>query len=519
VQQQIETGAPAGASRFRLGTRTVSISHDFRVNKSWANTFGARLNSSRETRTDAETDRGLNLDDQLRFSFKRGSATGFVNYTHQKESLAGLIARNPQLLPPLLQRTFAADPALFLQMNRDQLAALLSGVELPQTRGIDAGLRLQAAFSRMSVSGEVRYSSNEFQARNQRIVVASIGMNIRLDAANSVQINGSRPFGFNATYDRSALTISYVHHFGAGSGGGLQFSRLLGLDRGQIQGRVFYDLNGNGQDDPNEPGVPGIKVQLNGGQSAPTDDSGHFRFQMNSGAYNIAVTSADLGVRWRASTMTEQHGSLSARQTINVSFGLNDYGSVAGRVFNDVSQKGEHPAGSLPGIGGVRLTLRPMNAADATHSVIVDGSGVYQFRNVPPGSYTLEIDPATLPADFRVPPRSSWVVTVKPLQTFFLDVPLSAQRALYGVVFVDKDGDGKFDPEKDQPVEGARVTAGKTEVITGKGGRYILRNLPSGRMEVRARAPWGTESGIIIIDLAEGPIRGMGINLAIGKQP
>ena len=39
---------------------------------------------------------------------------------------------------------------------------------------------------------------------------------------------------------------------------------------------------------------------------------------------------------------------------------------------------------------------------------IVDGSGLYEFRNLAPGKYILEIDSATLPEDFRLPVQMSW---------------------------------------------------------------------------------------------------------------
>ena len=518
AEQQIEIGALAGGSRVQLKTHTVTVTHDLSFNRRWSNRFSAGLTAGREARANAATDSGLTFNEQLRFSFKGGTATGFVNYANQRQSLAGLIVSNPTLLPPLLQPVFAADPALFLQQNRDILGLLLPGVELPQTRGVDAGIRLQRAFARLNLASEVRYSAGELLGRHQRNLITSANLNVRMDAANSLQFSGSRSFGFGSAVGQSTLTLSYIHRFGAGSGGGLQFSRLLGLERGVIEGRVFLDLNGNGQDDANEPGVAGMKVQTENHLSATTDDTGHFHFQMNSGTFNIAVVSADLGVRWRATTMTEQHGFLSARQTLNVTFGVTNCGSVGGRVFNDIMQNGEQTAGSLPGISGVRVNLRSTTKGLGPLSLFVDGSGSYQFRKVPPGRYTLEIDPATLPADFSVPAQNSWEVIVGPLQNLYLDIPVSAQRSLSGVVFVDQDGDGKFDAEKDKPVEGAQVFAGNRQVITGKGGAYVLRNLPSGRIEVRARLPGRGESEVVIIELTEEPIRRAHINLAIATQ-
>jgi hypothetical protein len=200
---------------------------------------------------------------------------------------------------------------------------------------------------------------------------------------------------------------------------------------------------------------------------------------------------------------------------VNISFGVTNYGSIGGRVFNDVSQKGDQAVANLPGVAGVRVILHPTSIAGPSLSMTVDGGGNYQFRYLPPGSYTLEIDPATLPADFRLPHRTSWPFTVAALQSFYLDIPLEAQRAISGVVFIDKDANGKFDPERDEPVEGAHVITGPIEVISGKSGSYILRGLPAGRLAIRTRTALGTESQPIIVELGVAPVTRRGLNLAV----
>jgi hypothetical protein len=83
------------------------------------------------------------------------------------------------------------------------------------------------------------------------------------------------------------------------------------------------------------------------------------------------------------------------------------------------------------------------------------------------------------------------------------------------VVFIDKDGNGKFDAEKDEPVEGARIICGKTEATTGKDGMYILRNLPAGTLEARAKTSWGAESEVVRIILGAEPVRRKGLNFAV----
>jgi len=104
-----------------------------------------------------------------------------------------------------------------------------------------------------------------------------------------------------------------------------------------------------------------------------------------------------------------------------------------------------------------------------------------------------------------------------PLQAVYLDIPIAAQRAISGIVFIDKDGDGRFDPQKDEAIEGARVAVGKVEAATGAGGSYILRNLPSGSLTISACIPGGRCSAPITIELSAEPTIRRGVDLGLPR--
>lgn len=516
IEQKLESRFSGAGSRFQIETLTATINYHNRFNRNWSNTFEARLNFSRESQAKAEMERGIILNEQLRFSWKGGSASGFVNYAHKSPSLASLIVRSPQLLPPLLQNAFISDPAQFLQTNRDRIRFLLPGIELPQTRNLDAGLRLQAAFSRYSLASEIRYSTGEISAQNQKNLLASFGVSARLDAANSIQVNGWRSIVSNGGSNSSSVVVSYTHRFGASGGKGFQFSKLFEAGRGRIQGRVYLDLNGNGQDEANEPGVAGMTVHLNANRSATTDEKGRYNFSdLHAGEYDVALFSNDLGVRLRATTATGQRTLISSRQTANLSFGVSNLGSIGGRIFNDVFLTNVQSVMSMPGIGGVRLMLRSSEESGLVIVQSSSSSGNYEFRNVRPGKYTLEIDSSTLPPNFRSPEQTSWSINVEPLQGFYLDIPLLAQRAISGVVFIDKDGDGQFDPQNDEPVEAALVTANGATTISDHNGAYLLRNLPAGNIKLQAVSQQDVVSLPLFIELDAEPVTRRAVNLII----
>ncbi|HEY0544168.1 MAG TPA: SdrD B-like domain-containing protein [Pyrinomonadaceae bacterium] len=524
AEQHLET---SGNAKFNLNlqTRSFTASYSTRFANRWSTNVEARYSLSRDARAKDSMERGFELHNELNRSWERWTASAFLNYTSNTSSLARLVLQNPELLPPAVRHVFEADPVRFLSLYRDALAQFLNGVELPQTRNAEAGLRLQGAFSRYSLMGEARYSIGGIAAREARSFHTSFSVTARLDAANSISVSASRAFvmspaGMSNNTGGGMLTVSYVHRFGAGSGGGFQFTRLLGLDRGRVKGRVFYDLNSNGVDDPDEPGLANAKIQLDANHAITTDAQGRFRFSsVTQGAHTVSLNADELGVELRASTSTEQSISVSPRQTVEVGFGVSNFGFIGGRIFNNLSLAEQPEMKDAPGIAGVRLRLRPAGAAspDASRTQTVNADGEYEFRNLAPGSYLLELDLDSLPPDYQTPAQTSWTLKVVPLRGSYLDVALSAQRAVSGVVFVDKDGDGQFDPQKDEPIEGARVLAGRAEAVTGRGGAYILRNLPAGKLELRALNSAGVAASPLTIELEAEPVMRRHLNLVITR--
>jgi protein-disulfide isomerase len=65
-----------------------------------------------------------------------------------------------------------------------------------------------------------------------------------------------------------------------------------------------------------------------------------------------------------------------------VSFGVSNYGTVSGRVFNDLLLAGGTPAASMPGLSGMRIILHQIDAGVDTITGTTDASGSYEFRNV-----------------------------------------------------------------------------------------------------------------------------------------
>lgn len=509
TDQDIETTFPNALSKFRIENRTILIGYNQRYTKNWTSSIEGRLNFSREAGADAGLERGFSLNQQLRYNRHGGSFTAFANYSHKSPSLTSLIVRNPQLLPPELQNAFALDPSEFIRINRERLASLLGGIELPQTRNLDVGVRGQKAVSRFTVSAEARYNTAEILAVNQKNLYLSTSIGIKIDGANSVQVNTWKSIGGRSD---SGITVSYTHQLGS-SEGGYQLSRLFNFQHGKISGRVFYDLNGNGRPDVGEQGAQGMKVQIDGKRSVVTDSQGRYEFSADEGRHKVVLISGELGVRLLANTPTENIIELGAGQRLNLDFGVRDFGSVSGTVFNDADLSGKL------GLGGVKVLLRSVDVGQGGFVLTrtTTASGKYDFSDLRPGSYTVEIDPASVPPNFRVPDVTVFSVSVSALHSSYYDISLAAQRAITGIVYIDKNSDGKYTPGTDEPVEGAYVTINGDAVFSDANGAYLFRNLKAGRVELLARSAQRGESAPMVLDLDAGPVTRRAVNISINR--
>jgi hypothetical protein len=174
---------------------------------------------------------GLNLREQLRYASKRGSITGLGSYRSNTPSLESLVLQNPLVLPGEFRGAFAADPNAFMVRNRRALPLLLNGLARPLSQNWDFGVGLQRTLSRLNLSGEAGYSASKFMVTRQRTFSGSVNGQLTLDAANSLQVTASHLRVVGERRSQSALSIGYVYRFGAGSGDGFQFPRLLGFGR------------------------------------------------------------------------------------------------------------------------------------------------------------------------------------------------------------------------------------------------------------------------------------------------
>jgi len=191
---------------------------------------------------------------------------------------------------------------------------------------------------------------------------------------------------------------------------------------GGFCGFVFYDTNGDGIKQPQEGGVPGAKIVVNGKQIAATDRDGYYRLKGVSG--KTATLSLDL------STIPPGYNpTVSAERKVDIVHGVNkryDFGlatrmEISGLVFYDKNKNGSYDAGE-EALKGIVLVL------DGTTKTATNLQGTYMFRKFTPGEHVITIDLKSVPVKYipKVPIRKT--VDVREGTTFVFNVPLELQE-------------------------------------------------------------------------------------------
>ncbi|MCE7988752.1 MAG: hypothetical protein DYG89_46955 [Caldilinea sp. CFX5] len=180
---------------------------------------------------------------------------------------------------------------------------------------------------------------------------------------------------------------------------------------GSLGDRVWRDDNSNGIQDPNEPGVSGVTVQLkdcnnNVLRTATTDGNGNYSFTgLAAGCYRVGIVPSGFTISpvnqgtddTRDSDVdpaTAMTGNINLAQGENnptVDAGLippqPNLGSLGDRLWRDDNRNGVQDSGE-PGVPGVTVQLKDCNN-NVLRTTTTDGNGNYSFTGLAAGCYVV----------------------------------------------------------------------------------------------------------------------------------
>ncbi len=367
------------------------------------------------------------------------------------------------------------------------------------------------------------------------------------DGTFTVQVTGGIPAGLVQTADPDdaldAMSMVTV------AGGQTDLDQDFGYaGTGSIGDTIYLDRNGNGVQDPGEPGVPGVSVTLTGAGpdgvlgtaddaefTTTTDDNGKYLFAgLPADTYRVEVTG---GLPAGATNSADPDGGNDSISIVELSDGESvldqDFGydidSVLGdRVWLDRNGDGVQDPDE-PGINGVEVTVFApgvdgvFGTADDTEegTTTTSGDGDYLFTDLVDGPYRVVVGgdaltglTQTFDASGPLDDTSETALVGADLDQ---DFGYNGTSSLAGTVWIDTDGDGVIDPDEPRlgGVELVVLWFGPDGILgsdddvtfpvtTDDNGDYTVAGLPAGTYAVQLQEsslPAGLD---VIFDKAGG---------------
>ncbi|MBZ0112661.1 MAG: DUF11 domain-containing protein [Thermoanaerobaculia bacterium] len=303
---------------------------------------------------------------------------------------------------------------------------------------------------------------------------------------------------------------------------------------------VWNDLNGDGILDGGEPGLPGITVYLDLNTNGVLDGGEPFDTTIGSGSYDITdLATGSYSVRVDASSLpagfnlTSSNLPLSVPLATGEDFNSADFGyqqqdaSIGDFVWNDLDGDGVQDAGE-PGLAGivVYLDLNTNGVLDGGEPFDTsDGLGDYDIENLATGTYSVRVDPTTVPTGFVLTGGTVPLSVILPAgdNYDFADFGYQQQDATIGdFVWSDENADGVQDGGEpglpgvvvylDLNTNGV-LDGGEPSDTTGAGGDYDIVDLATGTYEVRVDST--TIPAGFLLTTANIPLV---VNLAAGEN-
>jgi hypothetical protein len=256
--------------------------------------------------------------------------------------------------------------------------------------------RIAASIGR-KIAGPIRLDVGTGWSRGQGGLALDVALSTNLPALRAVSrsrwsaesgLDGTSLIEGSATYDR------HLGRFEFGN------SRLIG--RARVVGRVYRDVNGNGRYEPDEPGVPDVRLRV-GSRGVTTDSLGRY-------------SAPDL-VPFEATSVEVDTLSLDdplwvpAALVYHLVPGPNSYDAVDVALLPASEAAGQVVMGDGVAVGGVSVLLRHVGSGGVTR-VTTFSDGVFYAVGLRPGEYEALVPNEVLdllkarqtPARFRVDP-------------------------------------------------------------------------------------------------------------------
>jgi len=249
---------------------------------------------------------------------------------------------------------------------------------------------------------------------------------------------------------------------------------------GSVAGYVFKDVNGNGVMDADEMGMGGVTVYAGRDRSTVTNESGRFAFgKMRDMTTTVMYDFKELPPGYTATSPNPVTLDVEKDTVVEAYFGIKVISEINGVVYNDINMNSQFDEDD-EGVKGALVTLDDGTLAGT------GPSGYYTMREAIPGKRTISLDIASIPFNLAGLEKLKRDITLEEGVEKRIDFPLYALRTVIGYVFLDSNGNRRFDSDE-EGIEGVEVECAGVTGATDKDGRFFLKKLPGRRQTVRVK--------------------------------
>ncbi|MCP3856913.1 MAG: hypothetical protein GY698_19625, partial [Actinomycetia bacterium] len=284
---------------------------------------------------------------------------------------------------------------------------------------------------------------------------------------------------------------------------------------------VWYDVDGDGVQDVGEEGIGGLTVTL----TADIDGDGDYEFtttrttaadgsylieNLPVGNYRVTLTPpVGADPTFDADGTADNTTSFllgSDDDRLDIDFGVRGAGSISDAVFFDTEGDGGVEGTGIDSyLPGVTVTITGDvdgdGIVDYTDSMVTDANGLYEFDDLLAGSYSVSIDPSSLPGGLTQTYDIDGTGSGNSVVDFLLGVDEDRDDIDFGYTGSGSIGDTVFfDSDADSGVEGTGLDIGisgvtvqlstdingdniadyTTTEVTDANGHYLFTNLYAG---------------------------------------
>jgi len=246
-----------------------------------------------------------------------------------------------------------------------------------------------------------------------------VQITVTTDADGAYAVPGLPAGSYAVTLDASTLPAGLASSADVDGGDPASSTVALGLGEeradvdfgvtgdASLSGSVWNDIDGDGVIDPGEPGVPGVTVVVTwDGPDGPVEipvvtgpDGAWDLPTLPPGDYEVELDDTTIPAGTSPTTPTDVTVALPVGGSEVVDIGVAEFVSLGSIVWIDNDGDGI-PDADEPGIHGVIVNLYDAEG-NLVASASTDTDGNYLFEDLAPGTYRVEIDPASIPEDLR----------------------------------------------------------------------------------------------------------------------